>query len=67
MTDNVINLNVNKTFPKQRELSKRILDLIKEYDKELSNAEIYGILELVKMGLAFDMMYYLAEEDEEDY
>jgi hypothetical protein len=67
MTDNVINLNVNKTFPKQRELSKRIIDLIQEYDKELSNAEIYGILELVKMGLAFDMMYYLAEEDEEDY
>ena len=67
MTDNVINLNLGKTFPKQRELSKRIIDLIQEYDKELSNAEIYGILELVKMGLAFDMMYYLAEEDEEDY
>lgn len=66
MTDNVINLNLGKTFPKQRELSTRILDLIQEYDKELSNVEIYGILELIKMGLAFDMMFYLAEEDEED-
>jgi len=49
--NNIKDLNKEKTFSKEGELSKRIGDLISEYDGELSLVSVMGILDLKKIEL----------------
>jgi len=49
--DNVKNLNKEKVFSKEAELTQRISDLICEYNGELSLVAVLGILELKKIEL----------------
>ena len=49
--DNVKQLNKEKVFSKEGELSERISNLISEYDGELSLVSVLGILELKKLYL----------------
>lgn len=50
----VININLDKKFPKEGELMGRISKLIDEYVGELSLVSVIGILELKKMELIHD-------------
>ena len=52
--NNIKNLNKEKIFSKEAELSKRIGDLISEYDGELSLVSVMGILDLKKIELYVD-------------
>lgn len=47
----IVKLPVEKKFQSNGELSKRILDLIHEYDSEISLAEAIGVIEIVKLTL----------------
>lgn len=49
--NNVENLNKEKVFSKEAELTQRISDLICEYNGELSLVAVLGILELKKIEL----------------
>ncbi|MFW0927222.1 hypothetical protein [Providencia sp. VP23HZSY-1] len=48
---NITKLPFDKKFQANGELSKRILELIHEYDGEISLAEAVGVLEIVKLKL----------------
>jgi len=62
--DNVINLGVSKTYPVHRELITRILELIYEYQEDINNIEIFGILEAVKLGLHLETSLDFIEDDQ---
>nr|WP_282554854.1 hypothetical protein [Providencia stuartii] len=47
----VVKLPVDKKFQSNGELSKRLLELIHEYDGEISLAEAIGVIEIVKLTL----------------
>ncbi|HGY4644327.1 hypothetical protein [Providencia stuartii] len=47
----VVKLPVDKKFRSNGELSKRMLELIHEYDGEISLAEAIGVIEIVKLTL----------------
>lgn len=61
---NVINLGVSKTYPIHRELITRILDMIYEYQGDINNIEIFGILEAVKLGLHLETSLDFIEGEE---
>ena len=48
---NIKSLNKEKVFTREAELTRRISDLICEYDGELSLVAVLGILELKKIEL----------------
>jgi len=62
--DNVINLGVSKTYPVHRELITRILEVIYEYQEDINNIEIFGILEAVKLGLHLETSLDFIEDDQ---
>jgi hypothetical protein len=64
LMDNVINLGVSKTYPVHRELITRILELIYEYQEDINNIEIFGILEAVKLGLHLETSLDFIEDDQ---
>ncbi|MEQ4714707.1 hypothetical protein ABN057_20645 [Providencia alcalifaciens] len=47
----IVKLPVDKKFQANGELSKRMLELIHEYDGEISLAEAIGVIEIVKLTL----------------
>ena len=49
--DNIKNMNKEKVFTKEAELTKRITDLIYEYEGELSLVAVMGILTLKNIEL----------------
>ena len=51
---NITELNKEKIFSKEAELSNRIGELINEYEGELSLVAVLGILELKKIELFVD-------------
>lgn len=61
---NVINLGVSKTYPVHRELITRILEVIYEYQEDINNIEIFGILEAVKLGLHLETSLDFIEGEE---
>ncbi|AFH95178.1 TPA: hypothetical protein ACHWKK_003278 [Providencia stuartii] len=48
---NITKLPIDKKFQANGELSKRLLELIHEYDGEISLAEAIGVIEIVKLTL----------------
>ena len=62
---NVINLGVSKTYPVHRELITRILEVIYEYQEDINNIEIFGILEAVKLGLHLETSLDFIESDDQ--
>ncbi|MDN0019605.1 hypothetical protein QVM86_10590 [Providencia stuartii] len=48
---NITKLPIDKKFQANGELSKRMLELIHEYDGEISLAEAIGVIEIVKLTL----------------
>jgi hypothetical protein len=64
LMDNVINLGVSKTYPVHRELITRILEVIYEYQEDINNIEIFGILEAVKLGLHLETSLDFIEDDQ---
>ena len=46
--NNVLQMNKEKQFKQEQELYSRIIDLIHEYDDEVSLVAVLGVLELAK-------------------
>lgn len=47
----IVKLPVDKKFQANGELSNRMIELIHEYDGEISLAEAIGVIEIVKLTL----------------
>ena len=50
---NILDMNKEKTFPKEGELMERLTSLIDEYAGELSLVAVVGVLEMKKHEMLF--------------
>jgi len=50
----VVDLDRDKRFPKELELSIRLGELVHEYDNELSLVAVLGVIELAKLKIIDD-------------
>ena len=63
--DNVVSMGRSKTYPIHREMVTRIIELIYEYQEDVNNIEIFGVLEAVKLGLHLETSLDFIEDGEE--
>jgi hypothetical protein len=63
--DNVVSMGRSKSYPIHREMVTRIIELIYEYQEDVNNIEIFGVLEAVKLGLHLETSLDFIESDDQ--